>query len=246
MNILKRIKFRNGFELDLSKPLNVIYGDNERGKSTLLNLVSELNRNIFMIKKVSNLKELDGDVVYELNPEFFEIEANHLFINQTDEIILITDAPKTIHSKILDNIKRKLKIYHWSQSAIYTMPITYFFRDENTLSLSEARLDLLKSDSKTLNNHLILLDDIVSLFSESQREQFISILEGLSNLNQIILTTNKYDFGREKNFSKIVLSSDFTNYFYEEIFPRIYKEDIITDEEIYDEFLNSVESIENY
>lgn len=246
MIILKKIKFHNIVEFDFSNPINLIYGHNESGKTSLLNLLSELKENIYKIREVNNLTVLDGDVIYELNPEYFEIETDYLFINQSNEITLITDAPETMYVEILNKIKRKLNIYHWDQNAIYTIPITYFLGDKKCPSLSEARLNLLKSDIKRINHHLILLDDIVSIFSESQREQFISIIEALSNLNQIIVATNRNDFGTTQNFPKIELNNNFANYFYEEIFPKIYEEEIFEDEGIYDEFLRSIETIENF
>ena len=243
--ILKKVKFRNGIEFDFSKPINIVYGNNESGKTTLLNLINELRNNIYKIEEVFNLNELKGDIIYELNPEYFEIESDCLFINQSNEITLITDAPERMYVEILNKIRRKLKIYHWGPSAIYTIPITYFIGDKKFTSLSEARLNLLKADSKTITHKLILLDDIVSIFSESQREQFISIIEAFSKLNQIIIVTTSSNFGTAQNFSKIELSRDFANYFYEEIFPKIYKEEIFEDEGIFEEFLSSIETIEN-
>ena len=170
MIILKKIKFHNIIEFDFSNPINIIYGPNASGKTSLLNLLSELKENVYKIRDVNNLTELDGDVIYELNPEYFEIKTDDLFINQSNEITLVTDAPETMHSEILSKIKRKLNIYHWDESASYTTPITYFIGDKKTPSLSEAILNLLKSDSKRIHNNLILLDNIVNIFSETQRK----------------------------------------------------------------------------
>ncbi len=245
MIILKKIKFHNKIEFDFSNPINILYGPNASGKTSLLNLLSELKRNVYKISEVKNLTELDGDVIYELNPEYFEIETYDLFINQSDEITLITDAPETMHLEILGKVKRKLNIYYWDQSAIYTIPIDYYFGNKELPSLSEARLNLLKSDSKRINHKLILLDGIVSIFSENQRDQFISIIEDFSNLNQIIIATNRNYFETLQNFQKIELNYGFANYFYEEIFPKIYEEEIFEDEGVYDEFLRSIETIEN-
>lgn len=249
MIILKKIKFHNIIEFDFSNPINIIYGPNASGKTSLLNLLSKLKENVYKIREVNNLTKLDGDVIYELNPEYFEIKTDDLFINQSDEITLITDAPETMYLEILRKVKRKLNIYYWDQSVAYTIPLTYFFGGNEHPSLSEARINFLKSDSKRIHNNLILLDDIVSIFSESQREQFISIIEDFSNLNQIIITTNRNDFGTTQNFPKIELSNDFANYFYEEIFPKIYEEEVFEDEGIYEwvyeEFLRNIETIEN-
>jgi len=154
--ILKKIKFHNIIEFDFSNPIKIICGPNESGKTSLLNLLSKLKENVYKIRKVNNLTELDGDVIYELNSEYFEIKTDDLFINQSDEITLITDAPKTMYLEILSKIRRKLNIYYWDQSAIYTIPIYYYFGGKEHPSLSEVRLNLLKSDSERINHNLIL------------------------------------------------------------------------------------------
>ena len=245
MIIIKKIKFHNKYEFDFSNPISILFGLNGTGKTSLLNLLSKLKENAHKIRQVKSLTELDGEVIYELNPKFFEIETHDLFINQSDEITLITDAPETMHLEILGKIKRKLNIYHWDQSAAYTVPITYFFDDKKPTSLSEARLNLLKSDSERITNNIILLDQIASIFSESQREQFISTIEVLSNLNQIIIVTNRKYFETTPNFQIIELNYDFADFFYEEIFPKIYEEEIFEDEGVYDEFLRSIQTIKN-
>ena len=86
--ILKKIKFHGIIEYDFSNPINIIFGPNESGKTSLLNLLSKLKENVYKIREVNNLTELDGDVIYELNPEYFEIETDDLFINQSDKLLL--------------------------------------------------------------------------------------------------------------------------------------------------------------
>ncbi|MHA1231519.1 MAG: hypothetical protein ACTSPQ_12810 [Candidatus Helarchaeota archaeon] len=244
MIILKKIKFRNGIELEFSKSISIIYGEFGSGKTTLLNLISELKKNIYKIKKICNLREFKGDIEYELNPEFFEIEANYLIVKQTNEIILITDASEKLYAEIIEKIKEKLNIYYWEPSNVYTIPIDYI-KKYRFLSKSELNFIYSKNKLNLFNHSLILLDGIFYSFAKDQIKLFISHIENSSSSNQIILTTtSKFNFEVKPNFSMLELSSDFDNFFYNEIYPIISKIEVLENRKIYNEFLKNIEAIE--
>lgn len=100
--ILKKIKFHNKVEFDFSNPINLIYGHNASGKTSLLNLLSELKKNFkeFIYDKGNISYHMGSKVIKKEKIDTFKIYFSFKKYNENN----------VKFREVLDNLNKKYGI----------------------------------------------------------------------------------------------------------------------------------------